>query len=178
MSARTSLRMIDALAVSLALACVVIFVAISLALRSIRLGLVTLPVNLLPLGAICLFLIAAARPLQFTNVTLLTVVLGIAVDDSIHFVVAFRRERAAGATAAGAIASALDTVGVSLVITTSLLLAGFGAVWLSKAPQMSLFGGLACLALLVALLADLLLLPALLLRFSPAGSPRLDPPPS
>lgn len=169
-SARTSLRMIDALAMSLAIACVVIFVAISLALRSLRLGLVTLPVNLLPLGAICLFLVAASRPLQFTNVTLLTVVLGIAVDDSIHFVMAFRRKRTAGATAGQAIANALDTVGVSLVITTCLLFAGFGAVWLSEAPQMSFFGGLACLALLAALLADLLLLPALLLEFSPAGS--------
>ena len=160
-SARASLQMIGALIGSLVVASLVIFVTLTAAVRSVRLGIISLVPNLLPLVAIGTYLVATDRPLQFTVVTLLTVVLGIAVDDTVHFLVAYRRVRASGAAVEDAIRETLDTVGVSLMITTGLLLTGFGAVGLSQAPQMALFGWLACLALVVALAADLLLLPAL-----------------
>lgn len=159
-SARTSLRMIGSLATSLAVAALLIAVTLCLAMRSVKLGLVSVVPNLLPLGAICLFLAASGRPLQFTTVSVLSIVLGLAVDDTIHMVAGFRRARRAGADVERAAAETVESVGGSLLLTTALLVSGFAAVGLSRAPLMSLFGGLASAALIVALVADLVVLPA------------------
>ncbi len=145
-----SLRMLRLLSRSLALATVVILLVICLGLRSLRLGLISVPPNLYPLAAVGACLWLTDRPLQFTTVTLLTICLGIAVDDSIHFLMDFRRERLAGLATSVALEKTLLAVGPSLVITTALLVAGFGAVSLSRAPMMRLFGWLGCLALVVA----------------------------
>jgi predicted RND superfamily exporter protein len=170
-SARTSLAMIDSLARSLAIAAVLIVATLAIAMRSARMGVVSVIPNLLPLSAICLFLAASGRPLQFTTVTVLTLVLALAVDDSIHLLAGFRRARKAGADTETAIMKTIGSVGDSLVITTALLVAGFGAVGLSKAPMMSLFGWLAAGALILALLADLIALPALLRIAYPNRTP-------
>ena len=52
-----------------------------------------------------------------------------------------------------------------MITTTALLVMGFGALGLSELPMMRLWGYLACVCLVLALLADLILLPALLLTF-------------
>lgn len=167
-SARTSLQMIRSLGASLTVAALLILATLAVATRSAKLGIVCVIPNLLPLGMVCLFLVASERPLQFTTVTVLAVVLGLAVDDTIHVLAGVRRAQKAGANIEAAVATTLESVGSSLVITTALLVAGFGAVGLSRAPLMSLFGWLVAGALLVALVADLLILPALLrVAFAP-----------
>lgn len=161
-TARTSLRMIGSLVKSLGVAAVFIFTTLAIATRSLRLGLVSILPNLLPLGAICLFLAFSGRPLQFTSVTVLTIVLGLAVDDTIHVLAWFQRLCRHGVDIETAIWKTYDSVGRSLVVTTALLVAGFGAVGLSRAPLMSLFGWLSAGALIVALITVFVLLPSLL----------------
>lgn len=164
-STRSSILMIGDLARSLGTACLVIFGVIGLVFRSLRLALISLLPNALPLVGCAAVLYWAGIPLQYTTVTLFSVGLGLAVDDTIHLLTAYRRERARGAGTEPAVRSSVRLVGRAVITTTALLVIGFGALGLSELPMMRLWGYLACACLIFALLADLIVLPALLLTF-------------
>jgi predicted RND superfamily exporter protein len=159
--------MIRDLAMSLMLAAIVIFGVMSLTLRSIRLGILTVLPNVFPLALTAACLVWAGQPLQFTSVIVFSVCLGVAVDDTIHFVMRFRRECAAGYDKHEAMSRTFVSVGRALLTTTAVLLGGFGAPLASSMPSIQLFALLACLAMVAALIGDLLFLPALLMTFSP-----------
>ena len=165
-------RMIDDLARSLAFAALVIFGVISLEFRSLRLGAISVLPNLFPLVLVGGVLRLLGMPLQMGTAVLFTVLLGLAVDDTIHFLSRYRRERRA-ARAAGRDPDGIETlettylaVGRAILVTTIVLTVAFGTVALSTVPTNRAFATLACLGLLGALAGDLLLLPAALRRQS------------
>jgi len=90
----------------------------------------------------------------------LSVVFGLAVDDTIHFVAQYRRIRAEGTPAA--LRETLAVAGPGLVLTSLLLALGFGALLLASFHPLRVMGGTLALTAGLALAADLLLLPALL----------------
>ena len=63
-------------------------------------------------------------------------------------------------------------VGRALVVTSAILLGGFGALGFSQIPTMQLFAQICCIGLLAALIGDLLFLPALLTVFTPKRASR------
>ncbi len=161
-------RMIDDLARSLGFAVLVIFGVIALEFRSLRIGLISLLPNLFPLALVGGTLELIGQPLQMASAVLFTVLLGLAVDDTIHFLSRLRRERRA-ALAAGRdpddrlpMERTFLAVGRAIVVTTIVLTVGFATVGLSSVPTNRVFAALACLGLAGALVGDLLLLPALL----------------
>ncbi|MCP3902197.1 MAG: MMPL family transporter [Planctomycetes bacterium] len=154
--------MIEDLAVSLAIAAGVILVVMIVAFRSIVLGLVSLVPNVFPLVSAGALLVVTGRPLTITGVITFVVCLGIAVDDTIHVLTRVRRGVAGGLTVPDAVADALRSVGAALITTTAVLIGGFGTVLFSEMPMLSLFGELCCVALIAALVGDLVILPALL----------------
>ena len=155
-------RMIVDLASSLGLAVVVIVGVMMIALRSVRLGLVTVVPNVFPLAVTAAFLVWSGRRLELTSVVVFSVCLGIAVDDTIHFIMRYRRELVVDGDVGEALGRTLSAVGAALLTTTAVLVGGFAVVQLSEIPTMRLFSTLACLALLSALVGDLIFLPALL----------------
>jgi predicted RND superfamily exporter protein len=162
LAATSSLRIIESLAVSVGVAAILIGVVLAVSFRSIALGMASLLPNALPLAAIGAFLAATGRPLQYTSAVVFSVALGIVVDDTIHLLSAFRRWRADGRGPREAAILAIDEKGRAVIATTALLIAGFGALLLSELPLIRLFGLLSCLAFVVALAGDLIVLPALL----------------
>jgi predicted RND superfamily exporter protein len=163
---------------SFALAGALILVLVALFFRSLgaaALALVptALPV-LLTLGSMGL----AGIALDIGSAMVAAVVLGLAVDDAIHLLAAWRRRRRGGDDADLAIAHAVRDVGRPLVTTSLALATGFLALGLAPWQSISSFGLVAGIAILVALLADLLVLPALLVSWarlhrrlaSPSGS--------
>jgi predicted RND superfamily exporter protein len=92
------------------------------------------------------------------------VLLAIAVDDTIHVSLRYQRERMAGATRQDAIATTLQTVGEAVVITSVCLALGFAVLMFSRWGGLVSFGLLASLGIVFALIGDLLLLPAALIR--------------
>ena len=96
-----------------------------------------------------------------------TICLGIAVDDTIHLTFRFRRELQTSGDVVSAMEVTLWRVGQALIITTIVLLSGYGTMLLSQMAVLVTFGILTCLAIAAALLGDLLILPALLLWFAP-----------
>lgn len=87
--------------------------------------------------------------------------LGIAVDDTVHMLVAYRRQRLAGRAVDESWRLTLEDVGPALLVTTLTECAGFATLSFSGFIPIRYFGLLACLATAVALVADVVLLPAL-----------------
>ena len=152
---------------AMVLGTVVVLVAISavllFALRSLRLGLISIVPNLLPavLGFGVWGLTVAQVSLSLSVVVAMTV--GIVVDDTVHFLSKYRRARREyGKDPDDAVHYAFDTAGRALVTTTFVLVAGFLILVFSPFVPTAEVGILTAMIIGFALVADLSLLPALL----------------
>ena len=146
------------------LALVLISMILILALRSLRIGLISLIPNLVPAAmAFGLWgLLVGKVGLALSVVTGMT--LGIVVDDTVHFLSKYlraRREQHLGAE--NAVRYAFHTVGTALWMTTLVLAAGFMVLAQSAFEVNAGMGTLSAMTILLALLADFLLLPPLLM---------------
>jgi predicted RND superfamily exporter protein len=150
------------LATSLSTAGVVIFLVMSLAYRSLRIGLISIIPNVLPLAVTAMVLLLFGYPLSLTSVCAFVVCVGIAVDDTIHFLTRFLSECESGLSTSDALKTTFHAVGAALITTTLVLLTGFGSVQLSELPTHRLFSMMACCTIGAALVADLVILPAML----------------
>ena len=151
---------------SLALAAVIIFLVITVAFRSIRLGLLSIIPNIFPLVATASLRAGlAGTSLDISSACSFAICLGIAVDDTIHFLIRYRHELQQVHHTADAIRRTFVTVGSALVMTTIVMIAGFGSVLTSQLPTHFLFASMACTTIGAALIGDLILLPALLVQF-------------
>ena len=90
---------------------------------------------------------------------------GIGVDDAFHYLHRYREERAAGADSRAAIEAVHSSIGRAIYFTSITVVAGFSLLILSNFVPTVYFGLLTALAMVFALTANLLLLPALLLAF-------------
>ena len=127
--------------------------------RSAWLALAALVVNALPILGVEAFLVLIGRELTMMNMIALTVAFGIAVDDTLHLL---NRLRLAPGDPAARIAQALAEAGPPMMATTAILMAGLLVTLGSALPGLALYGGLIALAVSLALLADLFLLPGLI----------------
>ncbi|MHC4204908.1 MAG: efflux RND transporter permease subunit [Planctomycetota bacterium] len=151
------------LARSLGLAAVIIFCIITLEFRSFRYGVICLIPNIFPLAVISAYLVFTGQSLQTISVLVFTICLGIAVDDTIHFMTRFRTEFRECGDAQEAVKRSFHAVGKALVITTIIFMFCFGSCTISTIPMMKNFAYLACIGFAAALVGDLIILPALLL---------------
>lgn len=163
------------LATSLGTASVIIFFVLSLVYRSIRLGLISIIPNMFPLVVTGAYLALAGYKLEIVMVLNFTICLGIAVDDTIHFLTRYREERAGTPNEDLAIRRAFTGVGTALIMTTTVLVAGFATVMLSESRDHQIFATMGAITISAALFGDLVFLPALLSRFANA---RNENPPS
>lgn len=167
---RTLHSIITDLAKSLGMAALIIFLVMGFAFRSARIGLISVVPNLFPLAVTAAMLVAMGRPLEISSVCAFTICLGIAVDDTIHFLTRFRRELAVDGDVDAAIARSFVGVGTALIMTTVVLVAGFATVISSELPGNRTFGLMACSTIGAALIGDLIILPAILSRFVPRNA--------
>lgn len=158
-----ALSLIRQLSIGLLLACIAATGVIALAFRQIRLVPALLLPNTLPvlLVAASLHLLTDGQ-ISPVSVLALTLAFGIAVDDTIHFLSRFTDARSAGQSTTDALDSATRTAGEVMVLTTLLLSCGIAVTLFSGFHPIRLFGTLLMLALWIALIVDLVLLPAVL----------------
>ncbi|EHK2923321.1 MMPL family transporter [Vibrio parahaemolyticus] len=135
------------------------------ALRSVRLGLISLMPNIAPavIGFGLWALISGEINLGLSVVVTLT--LGIVVDDAVHFLSKYQRARREGKTAEQAVRYAFHTVGRALWITTVVLVAGFSVLAMSSFRLNADMGQLSAIVIFIALVVDFLFLPTLLMLF-------------
>ncbi|MEM9175503.1 MAG: MMPL family transporter, partial [Myxococcota bacterium] len=153
----------------LTLAFSVITLFMMLLFRSFKIGLISMVPNLAPvllaLGAMGWLGI----PLDYTKATVAAIALGISVDDTIHLMTRFHHEFGIHGDYRKALREALGDVGRALIITSIALVLGFLAMSFSELRSQAFYGLLLASALVTALLADFLFMPALVLRLEPFG---------
>ena len=136
----------------------------TLLLRSLTLGLLGLAPNILAAVVIMAFMGFAGIPLDMMTITIAAIVIGIGVDDAIHYLHRFKEERDAGASAREAVDRSHRSIGNALYYTSVTVIIGFSVLAFSNFVPTLYFGVLTALAMLLALLANLTVLPALLLK--------------
>ncbi|HEX4896360.1 MAG TPA: MMPL family transporter [Solimonas sp.] len=146
---------------SLTIASVVIWAMLALMFTSMRAALLAMLPNLLPVGLYFGILGALKLPLDPTNSLIACIVLGIAVDDTIHFLSRFNADARAKANEKAAVKSALAGVLRPVTFTVASLCLGFLVFTGSELSNQVQFGLLASFTLFVAWFADILLTPAL-----------------
>jgi predicted RND superfamily exporter protein len=153
---------------------VVLAVLLVALFRSVRLGLLSLVPNLFPVLLLFGIMGWTGIDLNVSTSMIACLAIGIAVDDTIHYLTAYEAARRAHQDAPAAVATAVRTVGRPIVVTSVALAAGFLVPCLSSFQPVRHFGMLASVTMALALFADLLLLPALLVRFA-ANAPATRP---
>ena len=160
---------------SVGLALVVIFAAVWIGLRSWRLMLVAVPPNLVPMAVTFAAMAWLAIPLDAATVMVASVALGIAVDNTIHFLVWYSRFRRGGHDAAAATHAALAVVAPAIVAATAASSTGFLALTISSFLPIRYFGALSTIMMATALACHLLLTTAVLLAARPRVAPEKEP---
>ncbi len=159
---------------SFGLAFLTIVPVMAVLLRSRRDTLISIPPNLFPILFALGTLGLLNLPLDPATVMIAGIALGIAVDDSIHFLVYFRALRRTGLDAEEAVHRTLAGIGQAMTWTSLVAALGFFVLCLADFLPLYYFGLFTGWALIVALLSDLWVLPALLV-VSERGTPLKNP---
>lgn len=144
----------------------VIFVVMMLLFRSVRLGLLSIPPNLLPLAMTLAYMVLRGIPLHAATVIVFTVTAGLLVDGATHVIARFREEQERGGTSHEVMLRTMETSGRGVLLSSLTLLIGYGALLFSAFEPVRLFGELSAVAIGLALIAQLVLLPAVLARYA------------
>jgi predicted RND superfamily exporter protein len=163
------------LTASLGSAALIIFAVLAVAYRSLRLGLIAIIPNVLPLLVSAAYMVITKQPLEVVSVCCFTICLGIAVDDTIHFMSRYLEEFKHGGSHASIIQRSFREVGTGMMMTTIVLVAGFSSVVTSDTRDHRVFGALGVITLVTALLCDMFLLPALLAYFDKPRKLTMEP---
>lgn len=161
-SKRTVSQMVGGVGFALVLISLILMVA----LRSVRVGLLSLIPNLAPPAMAFGVWGLLVGEVGFALAVGIGMTIGIIVDDTVHFLSKYlRARREKGLNAEQAVEYAFSNVGAALVITTVVLVGGFSVLLLSSFKLNNELGAITALTISLALFLDLLLLPALLMRF-------------
>jgi len=159
---RTFMATIDTMFRSYSLALLVITPLMMLLLGSFRLGLIAMIPNLFPIVLTLGLMGWTGQPLEMFSLLIGSIALGLAVDDTIHFMHGFRRAYATSGDVPDAVQGTLRTTGQALLFTSIVLTFGFLIYVLSDLNNLFRFGAFTSFSIVVAFLADVLLAPALM----------------
>jgi predicted RND superfamily exporter protein len=151
----------------------VVFAAIALTFalvfRSWRVAAIAIVPNLMAAVLVLGLLGGLSIPLDIMTITIAAITVGIAVDDTIHYVHRYHEEWGRDGDYRGAVDRAHGSIGRAMYYTTMTITIGFLVMVLSSFIPTVFFGVFTAFAMISALLADMLLLPVLLRVFRPYG---------
>ena len=150
-----------------------VFLAITvmfmLLFRSLSLALITLAPNLLAAGLVLGVMGLLGIPLDIMTITIAAIVVGIGVDDCIHYVHRYMREFPQDRDYRATMYRCHSSIGRAMYYTTVTVVVGFATLALSNFTPSIYFGLLTVLAMVAAVVGALLLLPRLIIVFKPLG---------
>ena len=143
--------------------------------RSVKLALIAIFPNLLSIATVLGFMGWMNIPLDMMTITIAAISVGIAVDDTIHYIHRFTAEFAKDRNYLATMHRCHQSIGYAMYYTSVTIIIGFSILALSNFIPSIYFGLLTGLAMLIALAAALTLLPELLMVFKPFGTPARQP---
>ena len=152
---------------SLAIAAVVISLLLMVTLGSLQAGVMSIIPNLIPATLAFGLMGLLGIPLDTDTLMIAPLIIGIAVDDTIHFISHYRMSLAQNHNMKFALVETIKEVGQAITFTTLILGCGFFMLTFSDYLGLAKIGGFGSLAIFVALLCDLLFFPALIMIFKP-----------
>ena len=167
-------QLLDDLLVSFLLAFGLVCIALVFVFRSVVCGLICMIPNLFPCAVVFGYLGWQDIRIEVGTVLTASAALGIAVDDTLHFITWFRQRVSEGGTQAESVAYAYRRCGATMIQSTLVITLGLVVFAYSSFAPMQRFAWCMFALLAMALVADLAILPAILL--SPLGRPFLPKP--
>lgn len=143
-------------------AILIVSVIMGVLFRSVKMAVIALIPNVLPLVFIAGIMGLWGIGLKMSTAVIFTISFGIAVDDTIHFLSRYKTELARGNSPEKALQTTYVSTGKAIILTTIILVLGFGVLMFSQFATTFTSGFFISLTLVLALLSDLFLLPALL----------------
>ena len=137
--------------------------------RSVMIALIAIFPNVLSIGVVLGFMGWMGIPLDMMTITIAAISVGIAVDNTIHYIHRFRFEFARDRDYLAAMHRSHESIGYAMYYTSITIIIGFSILVLSKFIPSIYFGLLTGLAMLIALVAALTLLPQLMIVLKPLG---------
>jgi predicted RND superfamily exporter protein len=166
---------INSLRDSLILAFIMIFGCMIFLFRSWRILLISVVINVVPLLITAGIMGWAGIPIKPSTVLVFSVALGITIDVTIRFLVNFKQELSRhDDNIAATVKRTIHDTGLSIIYTSLILIAGFGVFALSQFDGTKSLGYLTSLTLLLAMVTNLTLQPALLLWIDKAQQKKID----
>ncbi len=154
-------------ALTFGIAILAVSVILLLVFGSVRVGLIALLPNLIPALLTLGLLGIAGVPLDFYTMMLAPIIIGISIDDTVHFMSQYQRQLQEHGDVSAALRSTMLESGPGVVFTSLILGLGFGIMAIASATGTSNMGKFGALAIFMGLLNDLFLLPAMILAFKP-----------
>ncbi|MTI88262.1 MAG: RND family transporter [Balneolaceae bacterium] len=161
-------KMVYSLAASIGLAFICISIVMALLFRDLKMVLICLIPNIIPLVIIAGFMGFFGVDIKPSTAVIFTIAFGIAVDDTIHYLARFRVELQRGFSLEEALRETTQKTGRAIIITSLILMAGFGTLITSDFTSTTLMGILVGCTILIAVIADLILLPSLFYWLNPS----------
>ena len=152
---------------TLGISIIVLSIMFYLLFRSVKIVLIALVANIIPISLLFGIMGWLHIPLDIMTITIAAIAIGIAVDDTIHFIHRFEEEFRIDHNYVNAMKRAHNGIGHAMYYTTLVIVIGFSILMLSNLVPTIYFGLLTVIIMINVLAADLLLLPKLLLMFKP-----------
>ena len=152
-----------------AVATIGIWIAMSIALRSPWLAMLAILPNALPSLCILGWMGWTGTRVNLGAAMIAAVSMGLSVDSSLHYLIRFQRERAAGLNLMESMKVAQSEIGMAILLSTVALVLGFGSLSTSHFLPTIVFGTTASISMVGGLACNLVVLPALLCVFAAAG---------
>lgn len=154
-------------AITFGIAIAVVSVILLLVFGSVKVGLIALIPNLIPALLTLGLLGLSGVTLDFYTMMLAPIIIGISVDDTVHFISHYQQQLKQDGDVHAALRRTMTEAGPGVVFTALILGLGFGIMAVASAAGTSNMGKFGALAIFMGLLNDLFLLPALLMTFKP-----------
>jgi len=146
---------------------IAIIIMMVIVFRSIRLGILSMILNIIPVIVSFGIMGWMNIPINMITVMIPSIAIGLAVDDTIHFFWRMVKEVKEGGDYKEAMMQTLKSVGKPIILTSLLLCVGFSALYFSQLVVLVQFAFVTSIIIIMALIADLYLGPALILIFTP-----------
>jgi len=164
MMAEVARTMMESMMYSAPLALLLVSIALMIALRSFRYGLISLVPNLMPLAVGFGIWGLLGKEMNFSMTTIIAMSVGIVVDDTVHFMSKYlRARREYGLSPEDGVRYAFSSVGKAMWVTSFILVAGFSIMTISPMMYSDNMGMLTSFIIIAALVGDFMLLPSILI---------------